>query len=120
MSIAAGVLAIFAGLGFGIPAIFGMRHLRETGEVWMFLGYPTYGGGPFERLGIQPSIPLLFTFLLVCVVEVVLGVMLLTGTSYARTLSLALLPFEFAFWIGFALPAGPPLGIVRVILLALS
>jgi len=35
-------------------------------------------------------------------------------------LALVLLPFEFAFWIGFALPFGPPLGVVRTIAVALA
>jgi hypothetical protein len=78
----------------------------RTGEVWTFLGFPTYGGGPFEQVGIQASVPLLVGFLVVCLLEVVVGVLLWTGTSYASSLSYALLAFELAFWIGFALPLG--------------
>ena len=37
----------------------------------------------------------------------------------AALLSLVLLPFELTFWIGFALPAGPPLGIARTVLVLL-
>ena len=40
--------------------------------------------------------------------------------SGAATLSALLLPFEFAFWIGFALPFGPLLGIVRTVLLLMA
>ena len=49
----AGVVSVLLGLGFGIPGVLGAIHLARTGEVWTFLGFPTYGGGPFERLGIQ-------------------------------------------------------------------
>lgn len=120
MVIAAAICSIVLGLGFGIPAIAGTVHLARTGEVWMLLGFPTYGGGPFERIGLPTSVPLLMGFALVCLAEVTVGVMLLLSVPHAATVSYALLPFEFVFWIGFALPFGPPLGIVRTILLLLA
>jgi hypothetical protein len=46
--------------------------------------------------------------------------MLLLDMPHAATVSYLLLPFEFVFWIGFALPFGPPLGIARTILLLLA
>jgi hypothetical protein len=50
--------------------------VHPTGKVWYAFGYPTYGGGPFERVVISTSVPLLSVFLLVCVVEVVTAWML--------------------------------------------
>ena len=120
MVTAAALCSLVLGLGFGLPAIVGARHFAQTGEVWMFLGFPTYGGGPFERLGLPTSVPLLIGFALVCLAEVAVGVMLLLDVPHAATISYVLLPFEFAFWIGFALPLGPPLGIARTILLLLA
>lgn len=84
------------------------------------MGFPTYGNGPFERIGVQTNTALLVAFLLVCIAEVALGLMLWAGTPYAPIVSHALLPFEFAFWIGFALPLGPLLGIARTGLLILA
>lgn len=118
MSRAAGGVAIATGLGFGIPGIPGIGHLARTGEVWTFLGFPTYGGGPFEHVGLKTTIPLLGGFLVVCCAEVALGVLTLKRTPHARTLSYALLPVELAFWVGFALPIGPVLGLARVALMA--
>lgn len=63
---------------------------------------------------------LLVGFLSVCAAEVAVGVMLWAGASYAPAVSYALLPFELAFWIGFALPLGPLLGIARTGLLLLA
>jgi hypothetical protein len=117
---AAAICSIFLGLGFGVPAVFGTLHFAQTGEVWTFMGFPAYGGGPFDRLGLPTSVPLLLGFVLVCLAEVVVGVMLLLGVPRAATASYLLLPFEFVFWIGFALPFGPPLGIARTILLLLA
>lgn len=117
---AAGVVSVLLGLGFGIPCVFAIRHLGRTGEVWTFMGFPTYGRGPFDRLGVPTSIPLLVGFLVVCVAEALVGVLLWTDASYAPALGYALLPFELAFWIGFALPFGPVLGLLRTVLLLLA
>jgi hypothetical protein len=114
---AAGGAAIGAGLGFGIPAAVGIGHFVQTGEVWLFLGFPTYGDGPFEQIGLETSVPLLGGYLVVCAAEVVLGVLILKRRPYARAASYALLPLELAFWVGFALPFGLVLGLIRVALL---
>jgi len=55
MKVAAGFVSVFLGLGFGIPCVFAIRHFAQTGEVWTFMGFPTYGKGPFERIGVQTS-----------------------------------------------------------------
>lgn len=120
MRTAAAYLSLVLGFGFGVPCIFGIRHFTQTKEVWTFLGFPTYGGGPFERIGIETSTPLLVCFLVVCAAEVAAGVLIWTGAPHAAVLSHLLLPFELAFWIGFALPFGPPLGLTRTVLLALA
>lgn len=120
MRIAAAVSSLILGLGFGIPGAFGIRHLAQTGELWTFLGFPTYGGGPFERIGLSTTVGLLAGFLAVCSCEVGLGVLIWMNAPYATTLSLALLPFELFFWWGFALPLGPVLGAARTILVLLA
>jgi hypothetical protein len=119
MRIAAGLISVVLGLGFGLPCIFGIRHLARTGEVWTFLGFPTYGSGPFERIGIPTCTPLLAGFLAVCLAELVVGIMIWSDAPGAKVIVLALLPVEFAFWMGFALPLGPPLAIARTILVLL-
>ena len=45
-----------------------------------------------------------------------MGVLLWQGAGAAVWLALALLPFELVFWIGFALPFGPLLGLARTAL----
>jgi hypothetical protein len=120
MLTAAAICSLLLGLGFGVPGVIGTLHFARTGEVWTFMGFPTYGGGPFEAIGLATSVPLLVAYLLVCLAEVVLGVMLLMNAPHAATVAYALLPFELAFWIGFALPVGPPLGLARTVLLLLA
>lgn len=114
---AAGSVSMFLGLGFGLPCAFGIRHFAQTGQVWTFMGFPTYGGGPFEHAGVQTSTALLVGFLSVCVAEVALAVMLWAGAPHAAAVGYALLVLELPFWIGFALPVGPLLGIARTGLL---
>ncbi|HEX8867986.1 MAG TPA: hypothetical protein VF821_20165 [Lentzea sp.] len=110
--IAAG-LSWLSGLGFGLPAVYGTVHFARTGEVWQFLGFPTYGDGPFEKIGIPTTVPLLAGFAVVCGAEIVAGTLLWRGSG--KKLALALLPFEIAYWAGFALPVGPVLGAARTI-----
>ena len=113
----AAALAGLAGLGFGIPGAIGMKHLAETGQTWVFMGFPTYGDGPFERIGVGSSVPLLGAFVGVCAAEVAAGYLLLRGSRAGVWLSHGLLPLEAVFWTGFALPFGPPLGIARTLLI---
>jgi hypothetical protein len=120
MVVGAAVCSLVLGLGFGLPGIVGLLHFARTGEVWTFMGFPTYGSGPFEAIGLPTSVPLLVGFVLVCLAEVAIGMMPLLDVPVGATLSYLLLPVEFVFWIGFALPFGPPLGIARTILLVLA
>jgi len=116
----AAVLAWFAGLCFGLPCTYAIWYLADHGAVWTFLGFPTYGSGPFEDIGIQTTVPLLVLFLLVCAAELTAGWLLWRRRRAGAALALALLPVEFAFWIGFALPLGPPAGLARTALILLG
>jgi hypothetical protein len=113
---AAGVCSLVLGLGFGLPGVYGAWYYARQGEVWTFLGFPTYGDGPFERWGFPTNVALLLGFVAVCAAEVVVGVLLWGGSTIAPWLALALLPVELLFWIGFALPFGPLLGLARTAL----
>ena len=116
----AAVLAWVLGFGFGLPGVAGIRHLARTGQVWTFLGFPTYGEGPLEKAGVPTSAPLLAAFVAVCAGEVAAGVLLWRRRQAGRLWALALLPFELVFWWGFALPFGPPLGLARTALMLAS
>lgn len=117
MTRAAAACSLLLGLGFGLPGAYGTVYFARHAEAWTFLGFPTYGGGPFERWGLPTSVGLLLGFVLVCAAEVVVGVLLWRDVAVAPWLAFALLPIELAFWIGFALPFGPLLGLARTALL---
>lgn len=116
MNRAAGVCSLVLGLGFGLPGVYGAWYYARQGRVWTFLGFPTYGDGPFERWGFPTNVALLVGFVAVCAAEAVVGVLLWGGSTIAPWLALALLPVELLFWIGFALPFGPLLGLARTAL----
>jgi len=117
---AAAVLAWLSGVGFGVPAVIGLRYFAEHHEVWTFMGFPTYGDGPFEAWGIPTSVSLLTGFVAVCAAEVALGFPLWAGRPIGLWVALALLPFELFYWIGFALPFGPLLGVARTVLVIVA
>jgi hypothetical protein len=87
----------------------------------MVMGFPAYGGGPFERVGLQSGVPssvlLIAAFLVVCALEDVAGWLLWGGNKSGGVLALGLLPFGAVFWWGFALPFPPVFAIVRTTLI---
>lgn len=116
----AAILQWFIGLGFGIPALLGIRNLAAGRGLLYFMGFPAYGKGPFERIGIQTTVPLLWAFVLVCLLTCVAGWMLWSGAKAGAVLSLALLPLGAIFWWGFALPIPPILAVVWTVLIMLN
>ena len=116
----AGGLSVALGLGFGLPAVYGTWYFARHGEVWTFLGFPTYGKGPFQQRGIDTSVALLVTFVVVCAAEVAVGWLLWQEAKVGAWLALAILPLELVFWFGFALPFGFVLGVARTTLVLVA
>jgi hypothetical protein len=111
---------LISGVGFGVFCIPAIRNLLIGHDVPTVMGLPAYGRGPFERVGIQTTVPLLAGFLLVCILEGVAGLLLWGGSKVGAILALALLPAGAIFWWGFALPFGPIFALLRTILILLS
>lgn len=107
----------FIGIGFGVFCPPAIRELLAGRDVPTVMGFPAYGRGPFERLGVPTSVPLLTLFLLVCVLEVVAGVLLWGGLKSGAILALVLAPAAGVFWWGFALPAGPIFALAWTVLI---
>jgi len=114
------VLLFFNGLGFGIPCVLAIRNLRAGRGIPYIFGFPAYGGGPFERIDISTTVPLLAAFLLVCALEIASGGLIWDGNKVGAILALALLPFGAFFWWGFALPIPPLFALVRTVLIVLN
>jgi hypothetical protein len=109
---------IAVGLGvFCLPAI---RNLLAGRDIPLVMGFPAYGRGPFERVGIPTTVPLLAAFLIVCILEAVAGYLLWGGHKSGAILALALIPLGGLFWWGFALPIPPVFAFVWTVLILVS
>lgn len=53
----------------GLPGIMAINNLLSGRGILYIMRFPTYGRGPFERYGLQTTVPLLVGFLLVCILE---------------------------------------------------
>src|SRR5689334_4009843 len=116
----ASVAAWLQGLGFGLPCIYGIWHLWKGKGIAQFMGFPTYGNGPFEKIGVHSTTGLLISFLVVCILECVTAQLIWNGEKGGAVLSLVIIPVELLFYIGFALPFGPPVMILRIVLVILA
>ena len=117
---ASAVLLFINGVGFGVPCVLAIRNLLAGRDIPIIMGFPAYGRGPFERIGISTTVPLLAAFLLVCSLEVAAGWLLWSGDKTGAILALVLLPFGAVFWWGFALPIPPLFALVRTVLTILN
>jgi restriction endonuclease S subunit len=93
--------------------------LKGKGIAYL-MGFPTYGNGPFEKIDVYTTIPLLIGFLFVCALECISGWGLWSGEKGAAILSFAIIPVEMVFYIGFALPFGPLFLLIRSVFLLIS
>jgi hypothetical protein len=116
----AAILLWFSALGFGLPCLPAIRNVLTGRDIPTIMGFPAYGGGPFERHGIHSTVWLLAAFLVVCVLEGVAGWLLWGGHKAGAVLALALVPVGAVFWWGFALPVPWALAFVRTILILFS
>jgi hypothetical protein len=116
----AAILHWFIAVGFGVFCLPAIRNLMIGLDIPIVMGFPAYGRGPFERVGIPTTIPLLAAFLLVCILEVVAGFLLWGGYRSGAILAFVLVPLGAVFWWGFALPIPPIFAFVWTILILLG
>ena len=86
---------------------------------------PTLAGirllsGPFEKLGMENLIVAGIIFCAVSGLKVLAAYWLWNSRMDGAVLELVLLGLSAIFWYGFALPFGPLMGIIQVVLLALA
>lgn len=119
LRIAAG-LHWFVAIGFGVFCLPAIRNVAVGRDVPFIMGFPAYGQGPFERIGLNSTVPLLAGFLLVCILEAIAGILLWQGLMSGAILALVLLIPGGIYWWGFALPIPPILAIIWTILILLG
>lgn len=114
------IMLWFTAIGFGVFCPPAISNLLKGQDIPYVMGFPAYGKGPFENVGIPTTVPLLGAFLLVCVLEGIAGWMLWNGLKAGAILALVMLPVGAIFWWGFALPIPPIIAVIRTILILLS
>jgi hypothetical protein len=77
-------------------------------------------GGPFEKLGIEALIVAGIGYIMVSALKILAAYWLWNTRMDGAVLEVILLGLSAIFWFGFALPLGPLLGIIQVVLLALA
>jgi hypothetical protein len=77
-------------------------------------------GGPFEKLGLDALIVAGIGFIMVSALKILAAYWLWGVRKDGAVFELILLGLSVIFWYGFALPLGPFLGIIQVVLLALA
>jgi hypothetical protein len=104
--------------GFGIPAPFVASHyLRErTSPIFMGL-FPMYGGGPLDRFSPEIFAVFLGLFTALCAFEAYAAWLLWNGERVGALMTLAVVPIDVVFWVGFAVPFPPLIAMVRLGLL---
>ncbi|MBP7694148.1 MAG: hypothetical protein KA764_19650 [Anaerolineales bacterium] len=116
----AAVLHWIIAVGLGVFCVPAIRNLLMGRDIPTIMGFPAYGRGPFERVGLPTTIPLLAAFLLVCILEAGAGVLLWVGYKSGAILALGLLPAGAIFWWGFALPIPPIFALIWTVLIILN
>ena len=110
----------FVAIGFGVFCFPAIRNLLLGRPIPIVMGFPAYGRGPFERIGLPTTVPLLVTFLIVCILEAVAGYLLWQSYRSGAILALVLLPIGGIFWWGFDLPIPPIFALIWTVLIVLS
>jgi hypothetical protein len=116
----AAILLWITAFGLGIFCLPAISNLLNGRDIPYVMGFPAYGQGPFERVGIPTTVPLLAAFLLVCILEGLAGWLVWNGFKVGAILALVLVPAGAIFWWGFALPFPPIFALVRTILIVLN
>ena len=117
----AGGVSVAYAAAFVLPAVpIAGFVLRERRLPWLWDLFPMYGGPWWDAMTINEFVASLGAFVAVNAVVAAGGILLWTGRRAGAWLSLAPLPLEVAFWIGYALPFPPLIALLRVALVVVA
>jgi len=105
------------GWTFGVLPV--LRHAMTHGELPRTFGFRALSG-PFEALGLNALIVAGLIYVVVSLLKLLAAYWVWNLRMDGIVLELVLLAISAIFWYGFALPLGPVVGVIQVILIALS
>jgi len=110
---------IFDALGWAFGVLPVLRYALIHGELPRTFGFRALSG-PFEALGINTLIVAGLIFVVISLLKLLAAYWTWGHQMDGLVLQLILLGISAIFWYGFALPFGPPVGLIQIILMALS
>jgi hypothetical protein len=113
------IIVLFDAVAWTVGVIPTLYYAFSKGRLPTFGGI-TLLGGPFEKLGLNNLIVAGIGYVMVSALKVLAAYWLWGSRRDGAVLELTLLGLSAIFWYGFALPLGPLLGVVQVIVLAIT
>ena len=83
------------------------------------MGIKLLDGGPFSKLGMDSVIVLAITYIIINAFKLLAAYWIWHSRMDGVILELILIMLSAGFWYGFALPFGPPIGVIQVVLIVL-
>ena len=105
------------GWAFGVLPV--LRYALIHGDLPRTFGFRALSG-PFEALGINALVVAGIIFVVISLLKLLAAYWTWGHRMDGPVLQLILLGISAIFWYGFALPFGPPVGLIQVVLIALS
>jgi hypothetical protein len=106
-------------LGWAIGVLLVLRYALIHGDLPITFGFRALSG-PFEALGINALIVAGIVFVVISLLKLLAAYWTWGHRMDGPILQLILLSISAIFWYGFELPFGPPVGLIQVVLMALS
>jgi len=113
------IVVLMDSLGWSIGVLAVLRYALTRNALPVVGGIRLLGGGPLEMLGLGNMVVAGILFVVVSALKILAAYWLWNFKMEGAVLELILLAASAIFWYGFALPFGPIMGFIQLVLLAL-
>lgn len=113
------VVVILDSLVWSISVLATLQYALTNNALPIVGGIRLLGGGAFEPLGLDNMVVAGIVFVVVSALKILAAYWLWHFKMEGAVLELILLALSAIFWYGFALPFGPVVGVIQIVLLGL-
>ena len=113
------IFILIDALGWALGVLPVLRHALIHRELPMTFGFRALSG-PFEALGINALVVAGIVFVAISLLKLLAAYWTWRHRMDGPVLQLILLAISAIFWYGFALPVGPPVGLIQIVLMFLT